>query len=270
MDTYNLSGVLSHLPADFPWRSRIRFLEEVDSTNNLAKEMAVQNAPAGTVVLAARQSAGRGRMGRQFSSPAGMGVYCSVLLRPRCAPSELMHLTCASAVAARRAVIRSSGVNPSIKWINDLVAGKRKLSGTLTEMSISPESGLVSYAVIGIGINCCQTLSDFPEELQDKACSLRMLTGYSPDLNVVAAGLILELQALDAGLLTQKEETMAEYRESCMTLGKEISVVSGQEVCHAFAEDIDRDGGLIIRLPDGTRRTVNAGEVSVRGMYGYL
>ena len=162
---------------DHPWASLVQVLDCVDSTNNLAKTLAAQGAPAGTVVIAERQTGGRGRLGRGFSSPPGMGVYLSVILRPDAPPERLMHLTCAVAEVLCDGVEAASGLRPGIKWTNDLVSGGRKLCGILTELSLEAESGHVQYAVVGAGVNCGQKLSDFPPEIQDIAGSLTMLTG---------------------------------------------------------------------------------------------
>ena len=135
--------------------------ETIDSTNTYLKQLAEAGAEGGTAVIAHSQTGGRGRLGRSFHSPAGSGIYLSYLLRPNCKPEGLMHLTCAVAVAMCDAVEKTTGLRPGIKWTNDLVWQKRKLGGILTELGF--ENGLVSYAVVGIGINCTQTEEDFPQ-----------------------------------------------------------------------------------------------------------
>ena len=134
-----------------PWAGLVQVLDTVDSTNNLAKALAVQGAPAGTVLVADCQTGGRGRLGRSFSSPPGLGVYLSVILRPEAPPPALMHLTCAVAEVLCDGVEAASGLRPGIKWTNDLVSGGRKLAGILTELSLEAESGHVQYAVVGAG-----------------------------------------------------------------------------------------------------------------------
>ena len=265
-----LFQVKNYLPGDHPWQNQILCFEIIDSTNTQAKLLAAQGAPNGTVLLADKQTAGRGRLGRSFQSPGGMGIYMSVLLRPLCPPEKLMHLTCATAVAACNAVEQVSGLRPGVKWTNDLVSGKRKLAGILTELSVSPTTGLVDYAVIGIGINCRQKVEDFPEELQNMAGSLEMVTGKPVDRGELAAALIRELHLLSQELLTCHEETMNRYREDCITLGKEVSLVRRDEVRHGFALDVDREGALIVRFDDGHTESISSGEISVRGMYGYV
>ena len=139
---------------DHPWRQHIQWLESTESTNTLAKTLAAEGAPHGTVVIADRQTGGRGRMGRSFCSPAGKGIYMSVILRPQCSPRELMHLTCAAAVAACDAITSVTKLCPSIKWTNDLILNEKKLGGILTELSFSFGNENNFSAIIGIGINC--------------------------------------------------------------------------------------------------------------------
>lgn len=258
-----------HLSRTYPWQDHFRWLDQVGSTNDLLKQAARQGAPEGSVILAEQQTGGHGRMGRTFLSPAGSGVYLSMLLRPNCKPSELMHLTCGVGVAMCDAVEKVTGFRPGIKWTNDLVAGKQKLGGILTEMSLTPQ-GEVSYAVAGIGINCSQNPDDFPPEIRSMAASLRMATGQEVSREQLAAAMMDSLAQMSQELFTQKASMLARYRLDCITLGREISLVRGKEIRRGKALDIDEDGALIVELPDGTRQIVNSGEVSVRGMYGYV
>lgn len=262
--------IASYLPPAHPWRGQILYFDTIDSTNTYAKALAVSGAAEGTVVIAHQQTGGRGRMGRVFSSPAGMGVYMSLILRPNCSPEKLMHLTCAAGLAAGNAIETICGITPGIKWINDLVVGKRKLGGILTEMSVDPHTQLVNFAVIGIGINCAQQLSDFPPEIRDTACSLAMLTGNSPDRAALAAALVDALYRTAGNLLTEQAQIMAQFRSRCVTIGQEISILRGDTLRHGKAIGVDDSGGLLVRLPDGSTETITSGEVSIRGMYGYL
>ena len=256
--------ILSHLPEDLLWQ--IHWFDTIDSTNTYLKGL--DDAPHGTVVIAGHQTGGRGRMGRTFDSPNG-GIYLSLLLRPRCKPEKLMHLTCAAGVAMCDAVEKTTGFRPGIKWINDLTAGNRKLGGILTELSTDPATGLVNYAVIGIGINCRQLQEDFPPELQQIATSLHLVTGTVPDTALLAANMIEALYTM-AQNLSSPENTMAVYRRDCVTLGKEIQVIRLDTVTPARALDVDAQGALVVEYPDGTKAHLCSGEVSVRGMYGYI
>lgn len=258
--------ILSHLPGNLPWQ--VHWFETIDSTNTRAKAMAQQGAPHGTVLIAGHQTLGRGRMGRSFSSPAGVGLYLSVILRPGCPAQQLMHLTCAAGVAACNAVETVCGIRPGIKWINDLILQNRKLGGILTEMSVDPKTGLAEYAVIGIGINCLQKSRDFPLEIQDMAISLAS-AGIAVEIPVLAAALTESLYQMSLQLHTP-EGLMAAYRKDCVTLGRQVVLTGGDAPQPGTALDVDDAGALLVRLENGTVRTVNSGEVSVRGMYGYV
>lgn len=262
--------ILSQLSPEYPWADRFHWLEETDSTNDQLKKLARQGAPHGTVLIADRQSVGHGRMGRSFHSPGGVGIYFSILLRPQCAPGELMHLTCATAVAMCEAVEKAVGFRPGIKWTNDLVFGKRKLGGILTELGFS-SNGTIDYAIIGIGLNCCQLESDFPEDIRTIAASLSMVTGREIDRASVAAAMMEALYRMDNRLLTEKAAILDAYRRSCITIGQEVSLLRvGEPVRYGKAIGMDDNGALIVEFDQGPTETVNSGEVSVRGMYGYL
>ena len=260
--------ILQNLTTECPWRDTLYWYDTIHSTNTQAKQLAKEGAPHGTVLIAGHQSGGRGRMGRSFASAEGMGVYLSVILRPDCAPDQLMHLTCAAGVAMLEAVENTCGLQPQIKWINDLVVGKQKLGGILTEMSL--DNGMVDYAVIGIGINCLQTAQDFPPELRDLAISLTMATEQTVLPEKLAAAMIESLWKMSLQLFSQKASLMERYKRHCITLGKEIQVLRADSVRPGKAIDLDDDGGLLVEYPDDTVETISSGEVSVRGMYGYL
>ena len=263
------STILSCLPAGHPWRANLHCFDSLGSTNDLAKAMARQGAPEGTVIIASHQTGGRGRMGRSFHSPEGAGIYFSLILRPQCPPDALMHLTCAAAEAMCDAVESSHGIRPGIKWINDLVCGRRKLGGILTELVFS-SGGKLEAAIVGIGINCLQTEGDFPEDLRTIACSLSMVTGRQADPAALAAAMIQNLYEMSSGLLTQKVQILRRYRADCITLGQDVVIIRGEDRIYGHAVDVNEEGALVVSLPDGRFDTVYAGEVSVRGMYGYV
>lgn len=262
--------ILKHLPAECPWRDTLYWYDTITSTNTVASEMGKAGAPHGTVLVAGEQTGGRGRLGRSFSSESGMGVYLSVILRPGCSGSQLMHLTCATAVAMCDAVENSAGFRPGIKWTNDLVWENKKLGGILTELFWVPGTDQVDFAVVGIGINCRQSQADFPFDLQHMAVSASMVAQKSVSPAVMAAAMIAALYRMDQNLFIKKDSIMAGYRAGCITLNQPIVAVRGDEKIYATALNVDEDGGLIIRLADGTTRTVTSGEVSIRGMYGYV
>lgn len=260
--------ILRRLPGH-PWASLVQVADCVDSTNTRLKAAALAGAPEGTVLLARHQTGGRGRLGRQFLSPEGAGLYLSVLLRPGAEPGELMHLTCAVAVAVCRALEEACGLTAGIKWINDIVYDRRKLGGILTELGFDRQ-GRVDWAVVGIGLNCSQGGSDFDPAIRDMAGSIAMATGTAVDQNRLAAALIRHLEILSRQMLTHRAEYLNEYRPRCVTLGKVVKVCRGETVTQGCARDIDDQGALLVDFGDGIPKPVSAGEVSVRGMYGYV
>ena len=260
--------IISRLPASYPWQGNLYYFDTVDSTNTRAKEMAAHGAPHGTVLIADTQTGGRGRMGRSFHSPAGSGIYLSMLLRPACPARDLMHLTCATAVAAADGIQAAIGLRPGIKWTNDLVAGQKKLGGILTELSLDSR-GNVDYAIIGIGINCSQQPEDFPGDIRTIATSLALASGKTVDRAAVIAHILVALQKMSENLM-DADSTLARYRADCITIGREISLVRGDEIRHGKALDVDNEGALVVEFSDGQIQAVQSGEVSVRGMYGYV
>lgn len=236
-----------------------------DSTNDRVKELARNGAPAGTAVAAGSQTGGRGRRGRSFYSPKATGMYLSYLFRPEKAVEACMHLTCACAVASVRAIKNLCGITPGIKWPNDLCYEGRKLGGILTEVSAT--EGKLLWAVVGIGINCRTPEGGFPAEIAEIAQSLEAVSGKSVDPRALAEKIAEEL---GKDLIADAKAYMEEYRGLCVTMGKAVQVITSQDVREAFAEAVDDQGGLLVRYPDGTQETVSSGEVSVRGMYGYL
>lgn len=247
----------------------LRCLEEIDSTNSYLKREALAGAPHGTVAAANGQSAGRGRMTRSFQSPPGRGVYLSVLLRPQLPPEALMGVTGMTAVAVCRAVERTAGVRPGIKWTNDLVLNGRKLCGILTEMAVEGETGLVQSLVIGAGVNVSHTPEDFGPEVSQMATSLAQ-EGCPVSRAALAAAMIEELYKLSDALGGGVGGWLDAYRRDCVNLGKRVRLLWTDRQTEAEAVDVDEQFGLVVRLEDGSLTTVRTGEVSVRGLYGYV
>ncbi len=230
--------------------------------------MAAAGAEHGTVLIAEMQTGGRGRMGRSFHSPAGSGIYFSVILRPQCPARQLIHLTCASAVAAAEGIEAATGLQADIKWTNDLVFGKKKLGGILTELSLD-STGNADFAILGIGINCTQSPEDFPDDIAPIATSLAQCAGKKTDRALLLAELLVAIEKMSRQL-QEREEILQRYRKRCITIGQEISLLRADTVRHGTALDVNNDGGLVVRFVDGQVETVQSGEVSIRGMYGYL
>jgi BirA family transcriptional regulator, biotin operon repressor / biotin---[acetyl-CoA-carboxylase] ligase len=236
---------------------------ELDSTNHKARQLAQGGEPEGTVVLAEVQTGGRGRLGRQWNSPAG-GIWLSVILRPKLAPFEVQLLTLVTAVAVVEATWDVCGIRPGIKWPNDLMLQERKMAGILTEVSAEIER--VNFLILGIGVNANITSDSFPGPLQKTATSLLEQGGHAVD-RVAWVRRFLErmekyyLQAI-AG---EFEQVLSRWRTYSVTLGREVSVqVSGRTVL-GTALDIDNSGALIVKTGTGTEKFL-AGEVTLRPM----
>jgi len=245
--------------------SDIRVYEEVESTNKTAKELAAAGAPGGIALIAERQSAGRGRLGRSFFSPAGAGIYMSVLLRPQKSAADATLITTAAAVAVCRAIKRVCGLETQIKWVNDVYLDGRKLCGILTEAGMNFETGTLDYLVVGIGINVRH--SAFPPELRETAISLAERLGSQRIQRSRLIGEILnELTAATEDL--EKKTFLTEYRARSFILGKEIYVLSPTSTERAEALDIDSEGRLLVRGEDGQIRALYSGEVSIRPAAG--
>ncbi len=243
----------------------LRCLMEIDSTNSYLKREALEGAPHGTVATANMQTAGRGRMSRSFVSPAGRGVYLSVLFRPQLPPEKLMGATGMAAVAVCRAIERVCGAKPQIKWTNDLVLNGKKLCGILAEMALEGENASL---VIGAGVNVSFSREDFGPEVADIATSLAM-EGYPVSRAELMAAMVEELHRLAEDLGKDIAIWVEEYRSRCVNLGREVQLLWSETQERATALDVDDQFGLVVRRADGTMTTVRTGEVSVRGLYGY-
>lgn len=245
-------------------------LESVDSTNNYLKKLADEGAAHGTVVLCDQQTGGRGRRGNSFLSPAGKGLYLSVLLRPELPPQDVVNLTAWIAVAVCGAVEEAVGERPGIKWTNDLILHRKKLCGILTELSLEGETGQLQYVVAGIGINVSQSAEDFGPEVSQVATSLEQALGRTVRRADLAAAVIRALDRLSRDFPAKKAEYLERYRAGCLTTGHEVRLIQKGVARTAFAESIDDDFALVVRWPDGARETITAGDVSVRGLLGYV
>ena len=246
-------------------------LDTVDSTNTYAKKLALAGSPDGTVVISNNQTAGRGRMGRTFQSPRDKGIYLTVLLRPNLPPERLMPVTAMAGVAVCDAVEQVCGVRPGLKWPNDPVIGGRKLCGILTELSLEGETGRVQYLVLGIGVNVSQQPEDFPPDVAEIATSLSAYLGREVSRPQLAAAMVRELERLYTTLLSgDLSSYLASYRQGCVNLGKTVQLLGDGRREVVTALDIDPDFGLVVRTETGEEKVVRSGEVSVRGMYGYV
>lgn len=226
---------------------KILYFDCIDSTNAYCKRESA-SLESGTAVAAARQTAGRGRLGRSFSSGDG-GLYISYIIKPRTAPGELLEITGMAAVAVSRAIEKICGIRPDIKWTNDLLINGRKICGILTEAGF--EGDRLAYIVIGIGINA--NTQAFPENLGSTATSVMLETGTKTDIRALAEEVSAELDRLDNADVAAYAD---EYRTHCVTLGKTVTAVFGGYTVTGEATAIDDRFGLVIKK--------NAGDVTVR------
>lgn len=249
------------------WRE-VLWYDTIDSTNDELKRRAVQGTAAGTVIAADCQTGGRGRRGRTFRSPAGKGLYLSAAFSPRCAASELSAVTAWTAVAVCNAVETVCGVRPGIKWPNDLVLNGKKLGGILTEsLFLVPGEPLV---ILGIGLNLSQSAADFGPELRDMAVSLSQALGAAPDRRTLLAAVLQELERLCRAFPAGCANYLGWFRRDCMTVGRSIRVQTAAGTRTGNAVGISDKFALRVRWSDGTKEELTTGEVSVRGLYGYL
>ena len=247
---------------------RTVYFDATDSTNVQAKRLAEAHAPHGTLVVSDRQDGGKGRRGRSWASPSGVGIWMSLILRPEIAPSSASMLTLAAALAVREGIQEETGLSPLIKWPNDLVLNGKKICGILTEMST--ELMEIQYVITGIGINVNQR--EFPSEIRDTATSLSLEAGRcSRRRSLIAAILKAFEKDYTAFLKTGDLSLLLEEYNACLVnRGKEVCILDPSGEYRAVAEGIDESGSLLVTLPDGTRREIISGEVSVRGIYGYV
>lgn len=240
-----------------------------DSTNRILKDLAKNGAKEGQVVIADEQSNGRGRLGRFFFSPKERGIYMSVLLRPDDKAYEMAPLTAWVAVAVANAIENVCGVRPGVKWVNDLVMNGKKVCGIMTELAVKEDGNKVDYIIIGIGINVNGLTEDFPEELREIASSIEAETGINVSRAQLAAEIIRELDLLSENWQIETSKYLEQYRKDCVTIGKEVRVLSPEGQRAAFALSVEGDFSLKVRYDVGTIERVYSGEVSVRGLYGY-
>ena len=239
------------------------YFKEIDSTNRYAKKLAAEGAAHGTMVLADTQTAGRGRRGHSWISPAGSSISMTLILRPEVPPAQVAKISLLTALATANAIRRVTGLDARIKWPNDIVAGGRKVCGMLMEMDATPEK--VASVVAGVGINVHQT--QFPEEIAHSASSLDLLAGRRISRSVIVRAFLQEYERVWA---LGDEAMMRAYRERSATIGQRVQVIGLNGTYTGTAQDVTESGSLLVRADeDGGVREVLAADVSVRGIMGY-
>lgn len=247
---------------------KIKYYEQLDSTNTKVSELALEGAEHGTVVAAGYQTAGKGRRGRTWESPAGNNIYMSILLRPGFKADRAPMVTLVMAYCVAKVLQENGFADVQIKWPNDLVLSGKKVCGILTEMHL--EGSAIDYVVVGVGLNVNTT--SFPEELVDKATSLCLECGKLLDkerliVDIVETFMEMYDRFAKEGDLEFLQEA---YNSILVNKDREVCILEPGNEYTAYALGINEKGELMVQLEDGTEKNVYAGEVSVRGVYGYI
>lgn len=260
-DALHGDDLMARLPKNRVIGRDIRVFTETTSTNDIVEKLARDGVAEGSVVFAETQTRGRGRMGRQWFSPPGTGLWFSVLLRPRLRPTAVTQLTVVSAVAVVRAIERETGLHPEIKWPNDILFGQRKAAGILLELGA--ELDRIRHATLGIGIDVNLQSTDMPAELREVATSLRMEAGRPLDRASLATAVLRELDHLYQRLADGDfHEIGDEWMRRCSTLGRRVAIQIGDRRISGRAEALDDEGALLVRTEFGTIERVIGGDVT--------
>lgn len=261
-DVLHADDLLSRLPPDVIVGRDIRVFQETTSTNDIVERLARDGVPEGAVVFAESQSRGRGRLGRKWISPASRGLWFSVLLRPQLSPQETTQLTVASATALCRAIKALTGLQPKIKWPNDILINGRKVCGILTELRAEPDS--VQYVILGIGVDVNLTAGEFPADLRKLATSLKLEAGRAIPRADLASAILLELDR-DYGRIRrhQFERVADEWEAQCATLGSHVTLQIGSRTLQGRVEALDQDGALLLRTQHGRLERVLGGDITM-------
>lgn len=240
----------------------ILIFDEVKSTNDLTMEFAAKGSKEGLVVVAESQQHGKGRLGRQWVSPKGVNIYTSFLLRPEIPPVNAPVLTMMASLAAAEAIANTTGLETRIKWPNDILVNQKKISGILTEMNAEEEK--INYVVIGIGINVNMKNEDFPENIRIPATSVMDSLGRKFDRSKLLCSLI---ESMDSNYEYLRKKgvmsVMSKWRPLCITLNKMIKVTSAGGAITGVAEDVTKEGGLVIRIGEDSKKVIYSGDVTV-------
>ena len=247
---------------------QIIYYKQLNSTNIKMDELATEGAAHGTVVVAETQLAGKGRRGRSWESPAGDNIYMSVLLRPELTPQEAPMLTLVMAYSVAKAIQKRGAFEVQIKWPNDLVISGKKVCGILTEMRLSDTT--IDYVVVGVGVNV--NTEDFSEELQDKATSLYLECGQKTEREIIIQDIVTIFWEEYAHFMRKRDLSFLqdEYNAMLINREREVRVLEPGNEYTAYAIGINRTGELLVKTEDGREKNIYAGEVSVRGVYGYV
>jgi len=246
----------------------VLYFDTIDSTNTKARELAEKGYPSGTLVVADKQESGKGRRGRSWVSPSGTGIFMTLMIKPDINPNNASMLTLVAALAVAKAITSVTGEEALIKWPNDIVVNSKKVCGILTEMNA--QFDYINHIVVGIGINVHN--ESFPEEISQMASSLMIEAGGRRfhRAQIIAETMAYFEQYYDTFLKTQDLSALVrEYDELLVNRNKSVRVLDPKEPFDGKAMGITSKGELIVDTWE-SRKLVSSGEVSVRGIYGYV
>ncbi len=267
-DLISMDEIKPFLKTKFIGRNIIHF-DSIESTNKKAKGLAAEGFEDGSTVTAEEQTSGRGRLGRHWVSPKHKGIWMSIILKPELEPVNVPKITHISAAAVITA-LKKFNIDAAVKWPNDIIVNGKKICGILTEMS--GEINRTDYVIVGIGINANLEVMDIPQDILNKASSLLIETSQVIDRKRLAAEVLNSFEHLYEDFLATGNLGVAIKicREHSVLLGREVRIISRQQEQTAKAIDISEDGGLTVQYPDGSIKTIISGEISVRGLNGYI
>ena len=261
-DVLHADDLLSRLGKTKVIGRDVQVFKQTTSTNDIIERLARDGVKEGVAVFAESQTKGRGRLGRRWVSPAGKGLWFSVLLRPPMLPQEVTRLTVASATALRRAIQEQTGLSPQIKWPNDILVQGRKVAGILTELSA--ELDRVRYVVLGMGVDVNLSLAEFPAELRKTSGSLKMALGRPVPRAELAVAILRQLDDDYARVCAGDFGSVAdEWEKHCATLGHRVVIRAGGGQTSGRAEALGEDGALLLRTEHGRLERIVGGDVEV-------
>lgn len=253
---------------DSKFGNNIHYFKTIDSTNTYTKKLALNGLEEGTIVLSDEQTGGRGRLGRAWVSPTGSSVSISILLRPNVEPKDAAKITEIAAAATAKAIHKVIGLDAGIKWPNDIILENKKVCGILTEMSA--ELSEINYVIVGIGINV--NVDNFPDDISKVATSLKRVKKEEVSRKEIVISLVREFERLYYDYINtgSLKKTVEICKNKSVTIGKKVKIISRNSELIATALDISENGELIVKKENGEIIKVISGEVSVRGLYGYV
>jgi BirA family biotin operon repressor/biotin-[acetyl-CoA-carboxylase] ligase len=261
-DVLHADDLLSRLGKSRIVGRDIRVFQETTSTNNIIEKLAHDGVKEGVVVFAESQTKGRGRLGRQWVSPARKGLWFSVLLRPKLRPQAVTQLTIAAGTALVRAIHSQTGLTLEIKWPNDIYLYGKKFAGILTELNA--ELDTVRYVILGIGVDINLEADEFPADLRGRATSLKIEVGETLDRAALAAEILRELDHDYSRVCSGEFEGVAdEFEDCCRTIGRDVTITVGEHGLRGRAESLDADGALLLRTQHGHLERIIGGDVTV-------